>query len=72
MPCWDYSKLKGKTKEMGFTQKEVAECADMSETTYSLKLNGKYPFKQDEIQRIIAFLSISQDEIGAYFFTLKV
>ncbi|WP_368233795.1 DUF739 family protein [Anaerotruncus rubiinfantis] len=68
----DYSKLRGRTVEMGLSQKDVAERIGISETTYSLKLNGRYPFKQSEIQNIVNLLCIPADEIGTYFFTQKV
>ncbi len=68
----DYSKLRGRMKELGFIQKEVAKYAKMTETTYSQKLNGHYPFKQSEIQSISTLLHIPANEIGTYFFTDKV
>ena len=68
----NYAKLRGRTIEKGMSQKDVAKQIGMSETTYSLKLNGRYPLKQSEMQKIINLLSIPVDEIGSYFFTQKV
>lgn len=68
MSLKDYSKLKGRTKEKGYTQKDVALSAGISEATYSLKLNGKSAFRQEEISAIIKLLEISPKEIGDYFF----
>ena len=68
----NYARLRGRTIEKGMSQKDVAKQIGMSETTYSLKLNGRYPFKQSEMQKIINLLSIPVDEIGSYFFTQKV
>lgn len=44
MPTMDYSKLKGRIKECGFTQKSLAEEIGTSESQFCLKLTGKYPF----------------------------
>lgn len=67
-----YSKLKGRTVEMGKTDKDVANVAYMSPSTYSQKLNGKSFFTQDQICRICQFLEIEPLDIPAYFFTLAV
>ena len=72
MEDMDYSKLRGRTRELGFTQKEVAQAANMSESTYSLKLCNRFPFKQREIADIVRFLEIEPEEISLYFFTPKV
>lgn len=72
MPQMDYSKLRGRIRECGRTQREVAEFANMANTTFNLKLNGKYAFSQREIQAILKFLKIPPEEIGNYFFTPKV
>lgn len=72
MSLKDYSKLKGRTKEKGYTQKDVALSAGMSETTYSFKLNGKSAFRQEEISSIIKLLEIPATEIGDYFFKDRV
>lgn len=68
----DYAKLRGRAVEMGLSQKDIAQQIGISGTTYSLKINGRYPFKQSEIQKIVNLLSIPADEIGTYFFTQKV
>lgn len=69
---FNYAKLRGKTAEMGKTDKDVATAAKMNPSTYSLKLNGKGVFTQEQICDICAFLKIETDEIPAYFFTLTV
>lgn len=65
----DYSKLNGRMAELGITQKCMAGAALMTETTMSLKLNGKGFFKQSEIQAMVNLLQIAPEEIGSYFFT---
>ena len=69
MPTMDYSKLKGRIRECGFTQKSLAEEIGTSEGQFCLKLTGKYPFKQTEIDRICDALKIEVSEIGVYFFS---
>ena len=69
---FDYSRLKGRTAEQGYTDKDVANAGNMTPSTYSLKLNGKGVFTQDQIYKICVFLNIEFVKIPAYFFTLKV
>lgn len=72
MGAIDYSKLRGRTRELGFTQREVAAAAKMTESTYSMKLSNRFPFKQQEIADIVQFLGIEPQEISLYFFTPEV
>ena len=69
---FDYSKLLGRIKECGYTQEELAEKIGITKATMSLKLNNKAFFTQPEIEKIRKILSIARDEVGLYFFTLKV
>mgnify|MGYP000686358464 CR=1 FL=1 len=66
MPTMDYSKLRGRIKECGYTQKSLAEAIEISESHFSQKLTGNYPFTQKEI---CDALKISVSEIGAFFFS---
>jgi len=68
----DYSLLKSLMALRGFTQRSLANTTKMTETTLSLKINGKGVFKQTEIQTIVELLKIEPSEIGKYFFTPKV
>lgn len=72
MPEMDYRKLIGRISELGLTQKEVASSIHLSESHFSQKMQGKYPFTQREINAICDCLFIIKDEIGDYFFTPKV
>lgn len=65
---FNYSKLLGKIKERGFTQKEVAKHIRINNGTLSTKLNNKSSFTADEIADICKLLDISKHEIGDYFF----
>ena len=69
---FDYSKLKGKMKEKGYTQNDVAEAINKDKSTLNLKLNNQYLFDQNEIKKIIELLDIPATEIKEYFFTEKV
>lgn len=72
MPKMDYSKLLGRIKELGHTQKSVAEAVKMSEGQFCQKLAGNYPFKQTDIQNLCEYLGIPAQEIGDYFFKPEV
>ena len=65
-------KLKGLIREKGLTQKEVAINTGMSPSEFSLKINGKKFFDQEDIQNLMLFLDISEYDYKIYFFTLKV
>ncbi len=66
---YNYSKLLGKIKEQGFTQAKLADAIGINRGTLSAKLNGQYSFSVKEIDSICKELDISNNEIGAYFFT---
>ncbi len=68
----DYSKLKGKIKEVLGTQSKLADRLKLDETTISNKLNSNTYFTQKEILRICFILNISKENIPDYFFKQKV
>lgn len=69
---FEYSKLRGKIKEVFGTQSAFAEAMGMSSTSLSAKLNNNVEFSQKEIDRAVNLLKSEKEEIPAYFFTLKV
>lgn len=71
MPTMDYTMLRGRIRDCGMTQKELAEKIGISEGQFCQKLAGNFAFRQDEIDRICALLSISPADIGSYFFLPK-
>lgn len=71
LPDMDYSKLLGRIKEKGYTQKDIAEKIGISESHLCQKLLGRYAFKQSEMQNICNILNIKGTEIGEYFFSPK-
>ena len=70
--AYDYAKLNGKIVEKCGTQAVFAERMGLSKRTISLKLNNKVAFKQPEIQKALPILGLTESDIQAYFFTLKV
>lgn len=69
---FDYSKLKGRIVEKCGTQANFANKIGLSERSVTLKLNGLRPFKQTDIEKILEVLELSHDDIGTYFFKIKV
>lgn len=69
---FDYSKLLGRIRELGYTQNRLAKHIGIAVSSMCLKLNNKAFFTQPEIEKIRNVLCISDEEIGVYFFTQKV
>lgn len=69
---FEYSKLRGRIREVFNTQEAFAEAMDLSTTSLSAKLNHKVEFSQNEISKAAELLNINPEEIPAYFFTPKV
>lgn len=67
---FNYSKLWGRFREYGLTQKDVATHIGIRNTTLSLKLNNKAKFTSSEIDAMCKLLDIAKEDIGAYFFTV--
>ena len=69
---FDFSKLRGRIKEVYGTQTAFAIAMLMNEATLSNKLNNNVEFSPKEIVRACLLLSIKLEEIDIYFFTFKV
>lgn len=65
---FDYSKVRGKIKEVFGTQAAFAEALRMSPVSLSEKLNNKVQFTQKEIQTAVELLKLPKEEIPVYFF----
>ena len=63
-----YSKLLGRIRELGFTQKSLAKKMEINPGTLSLKLKGDSVFTASEIDCICKILDIAKEDIGDYFF----
>lgn len=69
---FEHSKLKGKIKEKGFTQEEIAKHIKIAPSTFSIKINSGMYFNQEEICGMANLLEIPEKEYKKYFFSLKV
>lgn len=70
--AFNYQKLLGRITEKMGSQAEFARRMELPERTISLKMNGKVPFKQNEIVKASNLLEIDNSDIAAYFFTVYV
>lgn len=62
------NKIKGRMRELGIVQADVAKQLKIAEATVSLKLNGKRPMDLDEARELAIMLDIQSSDFGAYFF----
>ncbi len=69
---YDYSKLKGKLREKGYTYKNFAYILGISETSVSERMNNNAQFTQEEIGITVANLGIDSSKIKEFFFTHRV
>lgn len=69
---FDFSKLRGKIKEVFGTQIAFAANMSMNEATLSNKLNNNVEFSTKEIVRSCELLKIPLNLVDKYFFTLKI
>ena len=56
-------------KEFGDTQGDLAKVLGVTESTLSLKTNGKAEFKQSEIKAIADRYSLTGEEVKFMFFS---
>lgn len=68
MDAYNYSKLLGRMKESGYTQKTLAKAVGICEASLNQKLKNKGRFRQDEIVRMSEALDIPLAECDQYFF----
>lgn len=69
---FNYSKLSGRIIEIFGARYKFAEAMGWSERTLSLKMNGRRVWNQSDICKAIRLLKLTEEDIPAYFFTLKV
>lgn len=68
----DYSKLRGRIRELYHTEKAFSAAMGLTPGTISLKLNGKSRWFIDQVKKACRLLRIPNDEIDLYFFTVRV
>lgn len=66
---FDFSRLKGRIREKGLSQEDLAKAIGISTTSLNKKLNNKSDFCLRETFVIGKILSI--EDIAEYFFTPK-
>lgn len=71
-PVFDYSRLRGKIKEVFGTQDAFADAIGLGRVSVSQRLNNQLEFSQQEMFRSADVLGFSRGEIPEYFFTEKV
>lgn len=69
---YDYTKLKERILNNGYTQEQVAKSLNISKGAFSQKINGTVAFSQDDVISISELLKIPKTKIYEYFFTTKV
>ena len=66
------NKLKGRIKEKGLTQADVAQYLQVAQPTANQKINNVRPFDLDEAEKLSALLEIDLRDFGEYFFNSEV
>jgi transcriptional regulator with XRE-family HTH domain len=69
---FDYSKLRGKIKEVFGTQDKFAERLGIGRVSLSQRLNNLLEFTQKEILQACELLHIPIEQMPEYFFKEKV
>ena len=69
---FDYSKLRGRIKELFGTQGDFAKAVGINKGLLSRTLNNSREFSQKEINKACEVLRLSPEQIPLYFFALKV
>lgn len=69
---YNYSKLRGKIREVYGTETKFAEAMSdmMSRQTLSTKLNGHYEWTQQEMHKVLKLLHEPISKAGIYFFSI--
>lgn len=65
---WNYSKLRGRIKEICGTQEEFANRLGIGCVSLSKRLNNQLEFTQAEMFRACEVLAIPDGELAEYFF----
>lgn len=69
---FDYSKLRGRIRETFGSEMAFADAMQLSRTTISMKLNGKYEWKTPQIVTACKLLEIPLEQSADYFFVEKI
>lgn len=66
------NKIKGRMRELGITQADVAKFLNVAQPTVNQKINNIRPFDLDEAEKFSNLLGIDTCEFGAYFLLIKL
>lgn len=69
--AWDYSKLRGKIREVCSTQDNFAQKLGIGRVSLSQRLNNQLEFSQDEMFEACKILNIDPQNMHEYFFCPK-
>ena len=69
---YDYSKLRGKIKEVYSTEGSFSKDLGMSGVSLSGRLNNKLSWNQPEMIKVGILLDIPKEELHQYFFTKEL
>lgn len=69
---FDYTKLRKKIKEKGYTLDSFGKALGMCHTTITHKLSNKYRWTNEEIFKACQILDINLEDISEYFFVVNV
>ena len=62
------NKIKARLVELGYSQKDGADCIGVAQPTFSQKINNIRPMDLEEADRLANWLEIPDNEYGLYFF----
>lgn len=65
---YNYSKLRGRIREICGTQEAFAQKIGMSESTLSLKLNNRAEWSQEEMWKVMKVINEPDELVSEYFF----
>ena len=63
----EYSLLKTRIHELGYTQGDIARMMGMTQGTISMKLNGKWDWKLWEVKELKRILKLTDEEVLKVF-----
>ena len=68
---YDYSKLRGKIREVFHTETRFAKELGISKVSLSAKLNGRQNFTLNEISKMSLIFNLKEKEMLEFFFHRK-
>ena len=68
MTVYNYSRLRGRLAEKGYTIKALAKAIGIHPNTLGRKLNCEHYLNTDEIYNIASVLDIAAEDINSFFF----